>query len=181
VLSNHDFGFLAHRFGRENERAAAMLLLTLPGTAFIYQGDEIGMGNGPGGNPPRDRVGRDSFRHPMQWEAGPKGGFTSGEPWLPLVDPAQRNVVDQRDDPGSVLSLYRELIALQRTLPEGFAAVDDVPGVVSFRRGDRLVAINLSGERRSVPGGEVLLATTRDAIASDGLLAPQGGAVIALA
>jgi glycosidase len=158
-----------------------MLLLTLPGTAFIYQGDEIGMGNGPGANPPRDRVGRDSFRHPMQWEAAPKGGFTSGEPWLPLVDPAQRNVVDQRSDPGSLLSLYRKLIALRRALPPELEAVDEVPGVVSFRRGERLVAVNLSGERRSVPGGEVLLATTREAVASDGLLAPHAGAVIAVA
>ena len=53
----------------ENERAAAMLLLTLPGTAFIYQGDEIGLANGPGADPPLDRTGRDTCRHPMQWDA----------------------------------------------------------------------------------------------------------------
>jgi glycosidase len=181
VLSNHDFGRLAHRFGRENERAAAMLLLTLPGTAFIYQGDEIGMGNGPGGHPPRDRVGRDSFRHPMQWDPSPGGGFTDGDPWLPLDDPAQRNVAEQRRDPGSLLSLYRGLIALRRSLPAGFEAVDDILGVVSFRRGDRLVAINLSGEPRSLPGGEVLLSTAGDAVAHDRSLAPHAGAVLALA
>jgi alpha-glucosidase len=181
VLSNHDFGFLAHRFGRENERAAAMLLLTLPGTAFVYQGDEIGMGNGPGVDPPRDRIGRDSFRHPMQWDASRGAGFTTGEPWLPLVDQAERNVAGQRGDPGSLLSLYRELIALRDTLPDDFESAVDVPGVVSYRRGDRLVVINLSGERRAVAGGEVVLATERDARGPDGSLAAHAGAVIALA
>jgi len=178
VMSNHDFGRLAHRFGRESERAAAMLLLTLPGTAFVYQGDEIGMGNGPQDSPPRDRLGRDSFRNPMQWDSSLHGGFTTVTPWIPLADPAARNVAAQRDDPGSLVSLYRELIALRRTLPAGFETVDDVPGLFSFRRGDRLVAINTSAERRPVPGGEVLLRTTRDAI-KNGSLAPHAGAVIA--
>jgi glycosidase len=181
VLSNHDFGRLAHRFGRENERAAALLMLTLPGTTFIYQGDEIGMGNGPGANPPRDRIGRDSFRHPMQWDASPQGGFTTGDPWLPLDDPGQRNVADQRGAPGSVLSLYRELIPLRASLPAGFEPVDDIPGVVSFRRGDRLVALNLGSERRPLPGGEALLVTAPDALGHDGSLAPHAGAVVAVA
>jgi glycosidase len=179
VLSNHDFGFLAHRFGRQNERAAAMLLLTLPGTAFIYQGDEIGMGNGPGANPPRDRVGRDSFRHPMQWDASPGAGFTTGTPWLPLVDPAERSVAAQRDDPGSLLSLYRELISLRRSLPAGFESNGDVPGVVSYRRGDRLVAVNLSAEARKIPGGEALLVSAPGALTDGGSLASHAGAVIA--
>jgi alpha-glucosidase len=110
VLSNHDFGRLSTRFGRENERAAAKLLLSLPGMAFIYQGDEIGLGEGPGHDPPYDRAGRDRYRHPMQWNGSPSGGFSDGEPWLPLVDPADRNVADQRDDPDSMLSYVRELI-----------------------------------------------------------------------
>ena len=105
VLSNHDFGRLAHRFGRENERAAAMLLLTLPGSAFVYQGDEIGMGNGPGATPPRDRVGRDSFRHPMQWDGSAGAGFTSGTPWLPAGRPGrtQRRRSARRSSVAAVL------------------------------------------------------------------------------
>ena len=88
AMSNHDFGRLATRFGRENARAAAMLLLTLPGTAFLYQGDEIGQARRPRGRaavrprrprplPPPDAVGRRPGRR-----------FTDGDPWLPLVDPA---------------------------------------------------------------------------------------------
>jgi alpha-glucosidase len=113
VFSNHDFPRVATRFGPENARAAADMLLSLPGTAFIYQGEEIGMVDGPGADPPIDRAGRDGARHPMQWDAS--GGFTSGNsPWLPMVDPAERNVADQRDDPESLLNHYRELIARRK-------------------------------------------------------------------
>ena len=99
MLSNHDFSRVGSRIGERNLRAAAMLLLTLPGPVFLYQGDEIGMLDGPGGDPPVDRFGRDRHRHPMQWDAGPRGGFTTGTPWLPPVDPAARNVADQRARP----------------------------------------------------------------------------------
>jgi alpha-glucosidase len=114
VLSNHDFPRLATRFGPENARAAADLLLSLPGTVFVYQGDEIGMADGPGASPPIDRAGRDGARHPMQWDAS--GGFTTGTPWLPMVDPQTRNVADQREDPGSLLNHYRNLIASRARL-----------------------------------------------------------------
>jgi alpha-glucosidase len=76
----------------------------------VYQGDEIGMVDGPGANPPFDRAGRDGARHPMQWDRSANGGFTSATPWLPAVDPLECNVADQRDDPGSLLSLYRKLL-----------------------------------------------------------------------
>ena len=111
VLSNHDFPRLASRLGPEHVRDAATLLLTLPGTAFVYQGDELGMIDGPGADPPFDRAGRDAFRHPMQWDASPTGGFTTGTPWLPLVDPELRSVGAQRGNPDSILEHYRRLIA----------------------------------------------------------------------
>ena len=120
VMSNHDFDRLATRVGPENLRAAAVLLLTLPGVAFLYQGDELGLANGPGAETTYDRAGRDRLRHPMQWDAS--GGFTSGEPWLPLVDPETLNVADERADPGSLLNLYRRLIELRRELGRGLSA-----------------------------------------------------------
>ena len=87
VLSNHDFPRLPDRFGRENVRAAAVLMLTLPGPCFVYQGDEIGQRNGPEASDSHDRAGRDPFRHPVQWEPEPlRAGFTTGEPWLAPVD-----------------------------------------------------------------------------------------------
>ena len=111
VLSNHDFPRLATRVGEDHLREAAELLLSLPGTAFIYQGDEIGLADGPGADPPFDRAGRDRHRHPMQWDATPNGGFTTGTPWLPPVDPERRNVEAQRGDPASLLEHYRDLIS----------------------------------------------------------------------
>ena len=79
VLSNHDFPRVATRVGESRAALAAMLLLTLPGAAFLYQGEEIGMVDGSGADPPIDRAGRDPHRHPMQWEPEPRGGFTEGD------------------------------------------------------------------------------------------------------
>jgi alpha-glucosidase len=145
VLSNHDFPRVATRFGPEHTRAAATLLLTLPGTAFIYQGEEIGMADGPGGQPPIDRAGRDGARHPMQWDRS--GGFSTGRPWLPMVDPEARNVADQRDDPDSLLNHYRRLIAARRELGEGFELLPSEEGVLSYRRGEQVCRINLRVSR----------------------------------
>jgi alpha-glucosidase len=177
VMSNHDFGRLPTRFGRENAPAAAVLLLTLPGPAFLYQGDEIGQGEGVPGESRFDRAGRDRFRHPMQWDGSPAGGFSNGEPWLPAVDPAERNVEDQRDDPGSMLSLVRALIALRRELGDRFDLIDAADGVLAFRRGDHTVAVNTTAEPRpaALPG-EPLLETEPGAL-RDGMLAPHAAAV----
>jgi alpha-glucosidase len=159
VLSNHDFDRLATRVGPENLRAAAVLLLTLPGAAFVYQGDELGLTNGPGHEPPFDRAGRDRMRHPMQWDASPNGGFTTGRPWLPPVDPQERNAEAQRGDPASLLELYRRLLTLRSTLGEGFRALDSEPGVVAFERGGHTISVNTTGEPRTAPVGEIVLAT----------------------
>src|SRR3954452_7083033 len=114
VLSNHDFPRLPDRVGPANARAAALLLLTLPGPAFVFQGDEIGMADGPGrAGEPDDRRGRDAHRHPMAWDGGRAGGFTTGTPWLPVVDPGGVNVAAQERDPQSLLHLYGDLIALR--------------------------------------------------------------------
>ena len=104
ALSNHDFGRLATRFGPENADAAALLLLTLPGPSFLFQGDEIGQGEGPGGERIYDRAGRDRYRHPMQWDSTPSGGFTSGEPWLP----AGRSGHHQRGGPARHARLHAQ-------------------------------------------------------------------------
>jgi alpha-glucosidase len=178
AMSNHDFGRLATRFGAENARAAALLLLTLPGTAFLYQGDEIGQGDGPPGESRFDRAGRDRFRHPMQWTGDPTGGFTSGEPWLPPVDPAEHNVEAQRSDPRSMLSLVRELIALRRELGDGFELLDAPDGMVAFRRGRFEVAVNTTSEPLPTPlRGEPRLETVQGAL-RDGALIAHGGVLV---
>lgn len=182
VLSNHDFPRLPARVGAAHVRAAALLLLTLPGVAFVFQGDEIGMVDGPGSNPPHDRQGRDAHRHPMQWDGSPTGGFTTGTPWLPLVDPAERNVAAQERDPRSLLALYRDLIGLRRELGEEMAFLDaTAPGVLACRRGaDHLVALNLGDRLAATPeplaGAELVRATAEpDATAVPAALEPGQG------
>ncbi len=175
VMSNHDFGRLATRFGPENARAAALLLMTLPGPAFLYYGDEIGQGEGPRGERRFDRAGRDQFRHPMQWDATPGGGFTTGDPWLPVVDPRTTNVDAQREVPGSTLSLVRELIGIRRSLAGDLELLDAAPGVLAFRRGDHTVAINTTAEPAPAPPlGEPVVESTDGAL-SAGTLAPHAG------
>jgi alpha-glucosidase len=174
VLSNHDFPRLASSLGAAHARAAAMLLLTLPGAAFVYQGDEIGMENGPGTDPPIDRHGRDSFRHPMQWEPGAGGGFTDGTPWLRPIDPGERSVAAQRGDPDSMLELYRSLIALRRRLSPGIERVEADGSVLSFGRGDHAVAVNLGDDEAPTPAAGELVLSTADEHRPGRLAAGEG-------
>ena len=182
MLSNHDFPRLPTRVGERHVRAAALLLLTLPGPAFIFQGDEIGLPDGPGRGPdaePDDRHGRDAFRHPMQWNASPAGGFSTGTPWLPPIDPQRRSVAAQEDDPGSLLHLYRDLVVARRTLDGPVELLDAGDGVLAFRRGEHLIALNLTDADRPVPKGGALVRHThdRDRVAAPSVLAPGEGFV----
>ncbi len=111
-VSNHDQTRPATSLSplRRDERRLALaagLLLTLPGTPFIYYGEEIGLPNGPSDDD-RDK------RTPMRWTADATGGFGAGAPWRPpsTTDPAV-SVAAQRADPNSLLHVYRDLIALR--------------------------------------------------------------------
>ena len=158
---NHDHPRVASRYdeggdGQARARAAAVLLLTLRGTPFVYQGEEIGMTDVP--VPPeqaRDVDGRDPERTPVPWDASPGAGFTTGRPWLPLgAGHRERNVAAQRGDPASTLSLYRRLIRLRRASPAlhagGYRPLDGLPdGVFAYLRehGEErlLVAVRFTG------------------------------------
>ncbi|MBN1438348.1 MAG: DUF3459 domain-containing protein [Anaerolineales bacterium] len=132
VLSNHDVVRHATRYGgrapEARAKVAAVLLLTLRGTPFLYYGEEIGMREGRLRraeimDPPGRRYwpiykGRDGCRTPMPWNASPGAGFSSGKPWLPVnLDSRGVNVEAQRADPDSVLSFYRKLIWLRKKTP----------------------------------------------------------------
>jgi alpha-glucosidase len=180
VLGNHDRSRVASRVGAAQARVAAMLLLTLRGTPTLYYGDELGMPDVP---IPPERVqdpfaeaGRDPARTPMQWSGEPGAGFTTGDPWLPLGDPAV-NAAAQREDARSMLRLHRELIALRREFvrePYETEAVDEDAFV--FRRGRFVVALNLSGRPVGRPAGRVRLSTELDG-GSD-RLRPHEGVVV---
>jgi alpha-glucosidase len=164
VLGNHDKSRIASRVGAAQARVAAMLLLTLRGTPTIYYGDEIGMTDvalapdevqDPQGKNLGLSFTRDPQRTPMQWDDSENAGFTTGEPWLPVSDDFQEvNVAAQRDDSGSMLSLYRRLLEL-RNAESALSAGDYIPGcvedeIITYLReadGTRfLVALNLGGK-----------------------------------
>ncbi|MBN1658767.1 MAG: DUF3459 domain-containing protein [Anaerolineae bacterium] len=107
-LTNHDQDRVMSELARNPERArlAATVLLTLPGTPFIYYGEEIGMT----GSKPDELI-----RTPMQWSAEAHAGFTAGTPWEPVNDGYEEwNVAVQAADPGSLLNHYRTLIHLRQ-------------------------------------------------------------------
>ena len=147
-IENHDQSRIVSHFGDDGkyrERSAKMLALmelTLRGTPFIYQGQEIGMTNFdfkslaqvndveshslnalmkkmhiPGFLRWRwiKASSRDNARTPMQWDAGENAGFSRGRPWLGVNgNYRQINYASQKNDPGSVLNFYRALIALRQ-------------------------------------------------------------------
>ncbi len=137
TLSNHDQPRAAFRYRARDPRVtearariALAMLLTLRGTPFLYYGEELAMGcfrlprsalRDPLGKKtwPLAFIGRDPERTPMPWDASPGGGFTQGEPWLPLnPDYRERNVAAQTADPASMLAWCTRLIALRRARTE---------------------------------------------------------------
>ena len=182
--------------GEHRVTAAKMLGTVLHlhrGTPYVYQGEELGMTNAPfntiedfrdieslnhyaeavaDGASPDDvllslrKMGRDNARTPMQWDAGPHAGFTTGEPWLG-VNPnhAEINAEAARADPDSVFHHYRQLIELRHALPvvahgDFTMLLEDDERVYAFTRayeGDELLVLgNFSGDEVTVevPGWE---------------------------
>lgn len=199
VLSNHDFPRHATRWGGGDARAkaAAVLALTLRGTPFLYQGEELGMPEARLAradivDPPGQRFwpffkGRDGARTPMQWSSDPQGGFTTGTPWLPVSpDAGTRNVETQRADEGSVWRLYQRCLRLRRedtVLREGEMDGLRADGaVLRFRRvhpeGIVEVAVNTSSRAVAVADleGELLLSTV--AAPEPGRLGPDEARVV---
>ncbi|MFI1600969.1 glycoside hydrolase family 13 protein [Streptomyces griseofuscus] len=196
VLSNHDVTRHATRFanpaglgtqirtagdrelGLRRARAATLLMLALPGSAYLYQGEELGLpdvvdlpdevrqdpayfrGEGQGGF-------RDGCRVPIPWtRTGSSYGFGDGGSWLP--QPAswgELSVEAQTGTAGSTLELYRAALAARRDQPD-LGAGDTLEwlrapeGVLAFRRGEFVCVANTTGESVTTPAyGRVLLAS----------------------
>jgi alpha-glucosidase len=172
VLNNHDALRAVDRFGKDEAkvRLAALFLLTQRGTVFLYYGEEVGL---EGSVVPRRAIqdpvgkrywpfnkGRDPARGPMVWDEREGHGFSDASPWLPFARKADRFSVErQRNDPSSVLSLYKQLIALRAgdaVLRQGTCTFLETGNrhVMAYERvldGDRrVVYLNFSKRRQNV-------------------------------
>lgn len=169
VLSNHDVPRHRTRYATGDERrddricrAAATMLLTLRGTPFLYAGEELGLADAVVAPERRvDPGGRDGCRAPVPWTAEPPHGWTDTAPWLPWPpDPRARNAEAEGADDASLLSWYRQLLALRRSVSALRSGdqrlLEDAPeGVVAYRRtlGDEVVqvAINMTDAVVAMP------------------------------
>ncbi|MFC6326139.1 glycoside hydrolase family 13 protein [Microbacterium koreense] len=163
--------------GLARARAATSVMLALPGSAYLYQGEELGLPEvidipGDARQDPTwfrtdgERYGRDGCRVPIPWSAdAPAYGFSeTGASWLPQPDVWAEFARDrQQGDPASTLSLYRTLLSERRerslatgdiTWLDGFG--DDV---VAFRNGDVTVVANLGETPVTIPDGTVIAAS----------------------
>jgi len=157
VLSNHDQPRHRTRYGSEaRARAAAVLLIGLRGTPFLYAGEELGLEDAV---VPADRVvdpgGRDGCRAPVPWTPDPEHGWGTTDPWLPWPPDAEtRNRETSLADGSSILHLYHRLLGLRHDSPAlqlgSLRLRDDVPAdaVVAWTRehGDdaRTVLVNFT-------------------------------------
>jgi len=178
-FSNHDQPRQWDRYGdgMHNDQIAklmATLLLTTPATPLMYYGEEIGMRTTPPARKEdvQDPIGkfgwpaekgRDGERTPMQWDTSKNAGFSGAErPWLPVPpSAAEYNVQAESNDPASILSFYKRVLALRRSEPafqgEQCVLLDQGnPFVLSYlrknpHRGESvLVVLNMSAEPRKL-------------------------------
>ncbi len=208
VLSNHDVTRHVTRYGRatttfsfddnldgtpvdlelgtRRARAAALLSLSLPGAAYVYQGEELGLWENEGIKPSqmhdpmyaRRGHSRDGCRVPLPWSGDePPFGFTTGTPWLP--QPAEwkdLTAAAQTGDPSSMLELYRSAIALRPAARGGeLDWLDHGAGVLAYRRGSAFVCVlNLSPVPVPLPAHHEILLLSNPL---DGGLLPTDTAV----
>ncbi|WP_372735579.1 alpha-amylase family glycosyl hydrolase, partial [Nocardioides sp.] len=191
VLSNHDVTRHPTRYGGGQTgvargRAATLAMLALPGSAYLYQGEELGLEEvdvapddrqDPAwvrhldgafeGAPVHGTVGRDGCRVPIPWSGDqPPFGFGpgSGQPWLPQPPEwGTVSVAAQETDDASTLAFYRRALAARREhahgsdlLLTGLEADDEV---LRFRRGRLHVVLNAGATAIPLPAGEVVLAS----------------------
>ena len=179
--------------GLRRARAATLFTLALPGSMYLYQGEELGLPehttlaaefrqdptyartNGV-------RVGRDGCRVPLPWEAGvgQANGFnTTGKAWLPQPDIyAEYSRVEQEGVAGSTLELYKHALKLRKELAIGEGSFEWLPGyvgdnVLGFRNGDIVVIHNFGNEPIDLPAGKILASSLHGMTEGHALAADQ--------
>ncbi len=179
VLSNHDVVRHPTRYGGgpvglARARAATLVMLALPGSAYVYQGEELGLEQVD--VPPEARTdpswfrtgepGRDGCRVPLPWggDAPPYSfGPGAGQPWIPQPDDwADLTVAAQEADDASTLAFYRRALAARRTWVRGTnqaCTAEAKRNVLVLRRGDVTAVLNAGKRSVRMPDGEVLVSS----------------------
>ncbi len=173
-LSNHDSERVASRIGSQAARAMALFVLGLPGSAYIYNGQELGLPSGEMSDSDRQdpiffrtngkQKGRDGARVPMPWsgETSPFG-FTNGKPWLPLQNDWKEFTVEHElADLNSSLNLYKRALELRKEyfLGSGELTWTRTNGLLSYKRGKVEVLINISDQEIPISGKVILASQT---------------------
>ncbi|WP_370249206.1 glycoside hydrolase family 13 protein [Nocardioides sp.] len=201
VLSNHDVVRHPSRYGGgasglARARAATLAMLFLPGSAYLYQGEELGLEQVDVAPEFRQdpswfrtgEPGRDGCRVPMPWSGqappfgfGPGSPREDGQPWLPQpAEWAALTAAAQEDDAASTLALYRAALAARRRLGAEVGEVREVDvavdgDVLTLRRGAWTCVVNCGDAAVAVPAGEAVVVSSGAAV-SEGLLAPDAAA-----
>ena len=173
VLSNHDRSRPVSRLGGgeagvRRSLAVSTLFMSLGGTPFLFQGEELGLPDGVLRAGFHDPVsvrnagathGRDGCRTPMPWDSSTNNGFSAGVPWIDADPrPPEQTVAGQRADPDAPVHRYRSLLAVRRQHPDMWRAPlewieTSDPRVAALRRGTIAVVANLSDRATSVDLG----------------------------
>lgn len=158
VMCNHDAPRVVSRLGARAAKAYALLTHALPGSLYIFQGEELGLPDGEIPNEARQDpafirsggkdLGRDACRVPLPWEKSEHSfGFTSGTPWLPQMASYGNYAVDaQEEDAESYLNFYRRNVKFRKSIPDldvssPLTWVDSPKGTLAFKRGERILVI----------------------------------------
>jgi len=168
ALNNHDSPRLVSRLGSPDKaRALSLLTAALPGSLYIYQGEELGL---PDGDMPvsarKDPIairskgadlGRDGCRVPLPWSSHqPNFGFTSGAPWLPqMASYGDYAIESEVHDPHSSLNFYKKMLEIRRDHPalggEGSVTyLESKPGVIAFSRVPGFIVVANTNDDRIV-------------------------------
>lgn len=190
ALSNHDSPRVASRIGEVQARALALFVLALPGSAYVFAGQELGLPDGVIPDSSRQdpiyfrtngtQKGRDGARVPLPWsgETAPFG-FTSGKPWLPLTDEWKELTVEKQNaDPKSTLNLFRTALKLRadHLITQGPITWLESPehgsrgtSLLAVRRGNVSVYMNLSDSEVEVEiTGKLLIVSAGTVDGRDG-------------
>ncbi|MFK8025679.1 MAG: alpha-amylase family glycosyl hydrolase [Ilumatobacter sp.] len=177
--------------GERRARAAALVTLGLPGSTYVYQGDELGLpevwdlptevlDDPVWTDSLGTRKGRDGCRVPLPWTAdGPSFGFGTAEPWMPQPDLFAGLAASEQDgSPSSTLELYRNAIRTRREVLAGgdhleFGELGD--DVLDIDRGGVRIVINMGDESIPMPPGEIIVSSDPDQHDSPSKLAPDCG------